>query len=307
MGEGRWKESDWVRYATKNIIGKATVEEIYTAKNIDKDLNPKDIKMRESCDSVDNPLSSPLIVALDVTGSMGSVLDVMARDGLKTLATEVYNRKPITDPHIMFLGIGDVEEGDRAPLQATQFEADIRIAEQLSKIYLEKGGGGNNYESYALAWYFASMYTRIDSFEKRGKKGYLFTIGDELPTPYLRGCDIERVFGIKPQFDKIEVQELLTMVSRQYEVYHIMVENGNYFRSRGEQVVNAWTELLGQRAIRLSDHTKLAEVIVSTLQIENGADTDKVIKSWDGSTSLVVEKAVSSLSKIDTAGGIVRF
>ena len=30
--------------------------------------------------------------------------------------------------------------------------------------------------------YFAAMHTKIDSFIKRGKKGYLFTIGDE-PVP----------------------------------------------------------------------------------------------------------------------------
>ena len=308
MGSGRWSVDDWASYSKAHVTSKSRVEDIYTSKSLVNELNPKGINIRESCDSVDNPQSTALIVGLDVTGSMGMVLDSMARNGLKTLAEEVYNRKPITDPHIMFMGIGDVEAGDRAPLQVTQYEADIRIAEQLTKIFLERGGGGNNYESYALAWYFAAMHTRIDCFEKRSKKGYLFTIGDEQPTPYLRASDIERVCGYRPQFDKISAQDLLTMVSRQYEVFHLMVEEGSHFKRSGDIVVDEWIDLLGQRAIRLSDHNKMSEVIVSTIQVVEGADAGKVISSWDGSTSLVVAKAIRSLSKsVSATGGVVKF
>ncbi len=308
MGYGRWTDRDWDRYAAANVAGKASVDDIYTRRSIAKELDPKGVKVRESCDSPDNPMSTALIVALDVTGSMGMVLDAMARDGLKTLAGEVYDRKPVTDPHIMFMGIGDAEAGDIAPLQVTQFEADIRIAEQLTKIFLERGGGGNTYESYALAWYFAAMHTRIDCYDKRNKKGILFTIGDEKPTPYLRAQDIERVFGYKPQFDRISAKELLTMVSRQYDVFHIMVEEGSYFKGAGSIVTNEWRKLLGQRAILLSDHTKMSEVIVSTLQIMAGEAAGDVISSWDGKTGLVVAKAVKALRGPDAAsGGIFRF
>jgi len=310
MGASRWDDKAWDTYSTKNIKNTTRVEEIYTSKHMDPELDPKGITLRESCNSDVNPQSTPLIVALDVTGSMSGISDSMAREGLKTLATEIYSRKPITDPHIMFMGIGDAEMGDRAPLQVTQFEADIRIAKQLAKIYLEGMGGGNGYESYALAWFFASQHTRIDSFEKRGKKGFLFTIGDELPTPYLRGCDIERVMGYKPEFDKISAQELYTMASKQYEVFHIVVEEGNGCRIMGaDKVVKAWSEVVGQNVIRLSDYTKMAEVIVSTLQIINGDTTlEEVISSWDGSTSLVVSKAIKGLSSsLKTTNGFIKF
>ncbi len=307
MGRGYWDDKDWMRYSKAHIAGKKSVDDIFTSKCIDPALDPKGIKTRESCDSIDNPNSTALIVGLDVTGSMGCVLDSIAREGLKNLATEVYNRKPITNPHIMFLGIGDAEARDLYPLQATQFEADIRIAEQLTKIYLERGGGGNNYESYALAWYFAALHTKIDCFEKRKKKGFLFTIGDEEPTPYLRASDIERVMGYRPQTDYL-AQDLLTMVSRQYEVYHLMIREGSYFRSRGDIVQKKWKDLLGQRAIVLDDYTMIGEVIVSTLQIANGENPDAVIKSWDSSKSLVVANAIKDLtSNFDNTAGVVRF
>lgn len=35
------------------------------------------------------------------------------------------------------MGIGDCAANDRAPLQVTQFESDIRQAEALQKIWLE--------------------------------------------------------------------------------------------------------------------------------------------------------------------------
>ena len=71
----------------------------------------------------------------DVTGSMGMIADALARKGLGTMVEEILARKPVSDPHIMCMGIGDVLY-DRAPLQVTQFEADIRIAEQLEKLWL---------------------------------------------------------------------------------------------------------------------------------------------------------------------------
>jgi hypothetical protein len=307
LGSGRWSDSDWASYSTTHVKSARTVDDIYKSRGLATELDPSGVKIRESCDSEDNPNSNAIIVALDVTGSMGMVLDTVAREGLSTLATEIYNRKPITDPHIMFMGIGDCHAHDRAPLQITQFEADIRIAEQLTKLYLERGGGGNDYESYALAWYFAAMHTRIDCFEKRQKKGYLFTIGDEEPTPYLSAADIERVLGYKPQQDRFSTQDLYTMASRYYNVYHLMVEEGSHFRTDPDGVVRAWTDVLGQNAIRLADHTKVAEVIVSIIQVAEGADNKDVSASWDGSTGLVVAKAINGLAKtaVDDSGIVV--
>ena len=306
MGAGAWSATDWASYSTAHISSARTVDDIYTSSSIDDSLSPMNVAIRESRDSDDNPNSTPLIVALDVTGSMGKVLDAMARTGLPTLATEIYDRKPITDPHIMFMGIGDVN-CDRSPLQITQFEADIRIAEQLSKMYLERGGGGNDSESYSLAWYFAGFHTATDNFEKRGKKGYLFTVGDEYPNPNIRKEQIKKFLGYAPEVD-YTTEELLTIVSRQYEVFHIMVGDTGFMRARKDSIISAWTNLLGQRAIYLEDHTKMGEVIASTLQVINGADINDVVASWDGTTGLVVRQAVKGLvANKNATGGLVTF
>ncbi|HWE64749.1 MAG TPA: hypothetical protein VHB98_23790, partial [Chloroflexota bacterium] len=210
MGSARWDPSDWATYAT--ATARKSIHDVFASRDLHPSLDPRGVALRESHDSALNPASTALIVALDVTGSMGMVADALARQGLGTMVEEVLRRKPVTDPHIMCMGVGDANF-DRAPLQVTQFEADIRIAEQLERIWLEKGGGGNNCESYDLPWYFAAMHTAIDCFEKRGKKGYLFTVGDEESPLGLTGAQIERVIGDQARQD-LGARELLTMASR---------------------------------------------------------------------------------------------
>jgi hypothetical protein len=46
----------------------------------------------------------------------------------------------------------------------------------------------------------------------------------------------------------------------------------------------------------LKDHTKLAELVISMIQMNEGEDKDKVIDSWDGSTSLVIKEAVNDIA-----------
>lgn len=113
MGGGSYSQKDWNTFSTKRRYHdpKTTVNNIYSQSTIDPGFDPKKFTIRESVDSPDNPESTPVIVALDVTGSMNPVLDSMARKGMKTICEEIYNRKPITDPHICTLGIGDVECG----------------------------------------------------------------------------------------------------------------------------------------------------------------------------------------------------
>jgi len=307
MGHGRWDSKAWDSYSSSTIKGKATVDDVFASRSLDATLNPYKVDFRESCDSIDNPYSTPIIVGIDVTGSMGMIADNIARVGLEKLATEIYSRKPVSDPHIMFMGIGDVK-CDSAPLQVTQFEADIRIAKELTKIYVEHGGGGNNSESYTLPWWFAGMHTKCDNFIKRGQKGYLFTIGDEeCPKTVLKN-EINKVFGDIIQTDSMSAEDLLRLVSKQYEVFHIVIEEGSHMRYQPDEVMKSWTDILGQRVLKLSDYTKLPELIVSTLQVLNGENKDSVSDSWDGSAKLVIRNAIKDVIPSDKSdNGLIKF
>lgn len=286
MGSGSFSSHAWNTYSSSKGYATASAEQIYSQRQIAEELNPRNVTIRESRDSADNPRSTPLIVGLDVTGSMQMVLASMAKEGLNTLMTEVYARKPITDPHVMAMGIGDAECDD-APLQVTQFEADIRIAQQLERIWLEKGGGGNQHESYTLPWYFAAHHTAIDSFEKRGEKGWLFTVGDEEPNMTLYKENVKEVFGHAAQAP-LGTPELLAMVREKWHVYHLIVGEGSHARDHRDTVQAKWAALLGQRAVWLKDHRKMAQVIVSLMQVASGVDAKTVANSWDHDTKEVL-------------------
>lgn len=312
MGSGRWDPSAYNSFSsstaglsTRGIYAKAHARVASGKSGLADSLNPKGVKVRESRDSALNPNSTPLIVAIDVTGSMGMLADVIARTGLGTLFDEVLKRKPISDPHLMFMAIGDAGY-DSAPLQVSQFEADVRIIEQLTEIYLEGGGGGNNYENYNLAWYFAALHTSHDAVEKRGKKGYLFTVGDEQAPHDLLLDQIKLFIGDTPE-RALSNAELLEMAGRMYHIFHVIVEEGDYASHHADITRRSWTSVLGQRAIPLSDHSKLSEVIISAIEVNEGRDVDAVAKSWDGNTALVVRKAVGSLTAGDAvSGGVAR-
>ena len=296
MGGGSYTDKDWKSFSTtrKYDDPKTTTKDIYNKSKIDEALDPKKFSIRESLDGPDNPQATPIIIGLDVTGSMDPVLDAMARKGMKTVCQEIYDRKPVTDPHICTLGIGDVE-WDRYPFQATQFEADIRIFEQLEKIYLEEGGGGNDHESYILAWYFATHRVKADSFAKRGQKGFIFTIGDEEITPIITHQHFKEHLN-DGQMDDMGCRELYDLTFPEWEIFHVIVKEGHHARSHFGQVSKSWQDVIGaQRTIPLDDHTKIGEVIVSILEIAAGKEHGKVINSWDGSTAVTVDNALKSV------------
>jgi hypothetical protein len=293
MGGGSLDAATFRNYAS-SYKGKST-EEVFTSRHMDKTLDPKGITIRESRDSEDNPESVAIILGLDVTGSMGIIADNLARKGLATICDEFIKRKPVTYPHFMFHAIGDVV-CDSAPLQVSQFEADDRICKQLEKIFIEHGGGGNDSESYDISWYFAGAHTSIDCFEKRGKKGYLFTIGDE-STPHGVSMEALKKFLGEDAETDLTAEQCLAIAEKQYEVFHIIIAEGDYCSHKGvDYVRNKWAGLIGQRAVVLKDHAKLAELIVSIVQMNEGEEKESVVTSWDGSTSLVIREAVKDVA-----------
>lgn len=266
MGSGSFDANAYRSYA-RSTTGKST-HEVFTSRHLHKNLDPKGVKIRESRDSSDNPLSTPIIVALDVTGSMGMIADYLAREGLGTVFRELLDHKPVTDPHLMFMAVGDAS-CDQSPLQVSQFEADNRIVEQLSQIHVEGGGGGNRSESYSFPWYFAAKHTEHDSYIKRGKKGYLFTVGDEESPEPLTQDQIKDFIGDAVQQDQV-ASDLLVDAERAYDVFHIIVEQGSHAKRYPDRVVQSWTNLLGQRVIKMPDYKKLPEIIAAAIEMNEG-------------------------------------
>lgn len=289
MGCGRWTADDWKRYSTSNIKGRG-VAEIYSSRNMKKEYNPFGVKFRESRDSMEHENSTPIIIGLDVTGSMGRILEVTAKC-LGDMVKEILDRKPVSDPQIMFSAIGDAM-CDSAPLQVTQFESDIRIASQLTDLWFERGGGGNNFESYPLIWYFAANHIVTDAWEKRKEKGFIFTMGDDCYPEKLTAAELKRFIGDDISED-ISTEALYAQISRKYNVFHLMLEQGG---SASIMKPDKWRNLMGERAISVSDYNCIPQIIVSLIETTKGKDTEEVISSWDKSTQIAVRKAIGNLA-----------
>ena len=215
--------------------------------------------MRECCDSEEHPNTIPVILGLDVTGSMGEAA-VKTAQALNEIMTTLYDE--VADVEFCTMGIGDLAY-DAAPIQISQFESDVRIIEQLDKIYFEGGDGGNTYESYTAAWYMGLKHCNLDCW-KRGKKGIIITMGDELPNPYLPEHQIKRVLGDKVQEGLLDTKTLYKLASEKYDIYHISIDDRNSCYSIYKNSLHLdekWTELLGQNYL-VSDLNNLAANII---------------------------------------------
>jgi len=289
MGCGTWTSSSWDSYKrTKGIDSTSTVKDIYS-RELDDSMNPRNVSIRESCDSDEHPNSNAIILGLDVTGSMGHLAEQIAKESLNTLITEIYNNESLVDPQIMIAAIGDTYYDD-APLQVSQFESDIRIAESLSKIYFEAGGGGNEGESYLALYYFAARHTSIDCMNKRNKKGVLYTIGDEPCLDILPSNHIAKVFGDTNVSD-VHFDDIFNEVSKSYDVYHI-VANGSWH----DRSLSSWREKIGERAMFIKDITKIPQVIETTLELKMGKKLDDILDKYDKRTAMVVLDSVGALA-----------
>lgn len=252
-------------YSTKSV------SEIFTQqkeRKIHKEMDPKNFKIREARDSEAHPATIPIILGLDVTGSMGHIPHDLIKEGLPKLMGDLI-QKGAKDAAVCFVAVGD-HENDSYPLQAGQFESgDAELDMWLTRTYLEGGGGGNAGESYLLAWYFAARRTIIDSMVKRGKKGFLFTIGDEPNLESLPASAIKEVTGDEAQ-KTFSADDLLREAQESYNVYHIEVSrNDKEGKSRARQ---QWKQKLGKNCVFVDDYTKVPEVIAEIVLQNSGID-----------------------------------
>lgn len=273
MGSGRWS-TDVYDAAARYRAATGASAFAYSdqgATTVHPDLDPYGVTVRESRDSDEHPESLAIAVLFDVTGSMGYVprtLQTRLPDLLGLLLRKGY----VEHPQIMFGAIGDAT-CDRAPLQIGQFESDNRMDDDLGKILLEGGGGGQMTESYELAMHFMARHTSIDCFEKRGKRGYLFIIGDELAYPKVKRREVENVIGARLQAD-VGTAEMMVELQRMYDVYFIIPEGSSYASSR--RLRDFWRGLLGQQVLYLDDVDAVCETVALTIGLaEDAIDLDE--------------------------------
>jgi len=284
MGGGRFSNDAYKRLRKTKDYNNKSREEIFTSRQIDPEMDPAKAVVRESRDSEEHPETVSIIVALDVTGSMGFVPEHIVKEALPDLIGSLMEAG-IEDPQVLFLGIGDFIY-DSAPLQVGQFESSAELLDRwLTRVYLESGGGGNNQEGYNLAHLFAARHTAIDCWEKRQQKGFLFTIGDEPVFPTIPAEIIKR-YTCADEAETITTEAIIKEAQEKYNVFHLHLEHNDY--AKQDRRKGNWKALLGDNFIEIPDFKTVAKRIADVV-IQNHKPYNAITNTNTSSDNTEVE------------------
>ncbi len=295
MGFSSWSDTAFRNLARSRASSSAG--EIFSKQHaVDPLMSPYRIQVREARDSEHHPQSLPVIVAFDVTGSMGHIPAQFAKESLGLLMSQLLESGWARDPQLLFGAVGDAVT-DRAPLQVGQFESGLEMDMWLTRIWLESGGGDIP-ESYLLAHWFAAYHTATDAWEKRGKKGYLFTIGDAPNKPF-SSSHLRRVFGYAPTAP-IDDVSVIAAAKEKWNTFHVLVSNTG--KLPAASVVEPWEALLGPGLLVLDEHGAINELIGATLGVCEGTlarEQARELLEAAGVDAAVASEAVTQMSQFE--------
>lgn len=303
MGSGQWSTGVYdaaqqyrAKTGTSAFTHNAAINSGQTAAKAHPDLDPKNLTLRESRDSDEHPESLAIAVWFDETGSMGEVPRVLV-EKLKGLFGLLIRKGYTSDPQVLMAAVGDTHSDPYAPLQIGQFESDNRIDDQLGLIYLEGNGGGQGMEGYNELAYLMARHTATDCFEKRGRKAYLFVVGDEMCYPTVDPSVVRKWIGDELE-EPISAADIWREVAEKYHVYRIEPAGSSY---HGDTAVTShWRKLVGdEHVIQLEDLDATAETIALTIGMMEGAiDLQQGLADLDDvglTTGRVVGKALATI------------
>lgn len=184
---------------------------------IHPDVDPKG-KIRECCDSPEHPETTPIVPIFDATFTRKDD-SAVAHAKMPMVIGQIYMNGYVSDPQLCLMAIGDAHFPDRIVFQASQFEADNRIDDNLEIMPLEGGGGGTGEESYEIAAFYLARRTKLDCW-KRGKKGKAFFFADELFYPFVSREQVKKYLGVNIPND-IPTAEIFQELQEKYDVFVI--------------------------------------------------------------------------------------
>lgn len=233
-------------------------------------MNPYGVKLRESRDSDEHPKTMPVIVNIDMTGSMQRV-PVIVQENLSELMGMLTNEKGEKDflrdyyPAIMISCNDDFSCVQDGVYQVGQFESGIEIDNDLERLWFTGLGGGSYEESYELAMYFAARHTAHDNMDKRGRKGYMFIVGDEMAYPRVEAKQVRKVFGDDLGED-VPLKQIIAEAQNLYHLFFVVPALTNHYND--PKLYKYWAEKLGQqRILKLDDPSKVCDLIATSIAI----------------------------------------
>jgi len=180
--------------------------------------------------------TNPLIIAVDVTGSMAS------------WPAEIFDRLPLLyntlsqyreDLEICFAAIGDAAY-DQWPLQVTTFAGGFDLEQLLGSLYGE-GGGGDAPESYGLFARWVNTHVEIPNAEE---PPFLIVFGDVTMHPKTATDHVTHYLGDRVGREIDAVQEW-HQVSKTWNTWFLRRPSGK----PGDKVDKQWSQAIGEQKI----------------------------------------------------------
>ena len=246
--------------------------------------------------SIETESEAPLVIACDVTGSMGewpatifSKLPYLDIEGREYLGETM---------EISFAAIGDCFS-DSYPLQVQKFVGGKLLEDSLQKLVIEGGGGGTSQESYDLA---ALYYARNVKMPNAINKPIFIFIGDEGLYDSAKKVYAENNCHVVLEEENYNLQAIMGELQEKFSVYII---RKNY-SGRDAEIHKQWTDILGtERVIKLQDAGRVVDVIFGILAKETGKEdyfADEIKGRQKEDQVEVVMKSLATLHKISDKG-----
>lgn len=208
---------------------------------------------------------SPIIYALDVTGSMGDLPKIIF-DKMPMIAGQLIEKDYLEDVMISLSAVGDVLS-DRAPLQICDFSVVKNLDEWLQRIWLEGRGGGQAEESYELIAYFYAKMCEIPNAET---PIFLFT-GDEGFRESLPVGTLKAYFG--EGLESTNAKSVFEELKKKFKG-NVFLIHRRYREGQDREIVEQWENVLGkEKVIKLKSDLAIADVTLGLFAIVTGKRT----------------------------------
>jgi len=191
--------------------------------------------------------TNPVLVAVDVTGSMAN------------WPFEIFDRLPLLyntlsqyrdDLAICFAAIGDAA-CDRWPLQVTDFAHGYDLEQLLAALYGE-GGGGDAPESYGLFAHWVNTHVKVHS---AADKPFLIVFGDVTMHPTVPRKQIADLLGDRVSRD-VDAVDAWREVCERWNVWFLRRPTGR----QGDEVDRQWGKAIGeQKIIHIQDEQRAVD------------------------------------------------
>lgn len=208
---------------------------------------------------------SPVVIACDVTGSMGEWPSVIfSKLPYLDLEGKEYLGKTM---EISFCAVGDVYS-DKYPLQARPFSSGTEMKKRLEELVIEgKGGPGTN-ESYDLA---ALYYSRNVEMPHAIHPLFIF-IGDEGFYDFIDNEKAKEWTGISLK-ERVQTKRIMEDLQKKYSVYLIRKPynetTGNVMSEIDRIIQKQWQDVFGIEHIAiLPQPARVVDVIFGIMAKE---------------------------------------